>query len=174
MSEGSLVDNQHIYFAHNTQVKNHKGQMWKIWINDVSILTAASYYIAMTTGDFPLLLNQYTISTDSLKSKADFYEGGVFSGGSPLQSNSLNRYVNKPLPAADGAEGATIDTPGVNIFPQTIHGSAGIFGSSELVAAESSAGLIMAPNETYYFHILNEDIETRVYDAIWIISQHMD
>ncbi len=172
MSEGALVDNQGIHFAHQNSVKNHKSRMWLIWMNGISIAAGADFYIAMTTGNVPMELITYTVTTDSVETVADFYEGGTFSGGTVLQSNNLNRENPVALPAAGGGQGVTIDTLGVLVFPKVLRNSSNIFGENAIVGGANDVSIIMAANQTYYFHIKNSDASTRLYDGAWTVALH--
>jgi len=172
MSQGQLKTNESIFFSTNGEVKNHKGRVWRAWSEDLLLGAGLHYYFGMQVGPQPIELTQLIMTTDSVLTNMDLYEGGVYSGGAVLPVSSMNRDNLVSLPVLDVKENVTIDTVGTKVFPNYLRGTTGIFGTSETTRSNSSIGLILKRNTTYYFDLFNQDVDAKTYDTYFIMSIH--
>lgn len=169
-----INDLRHLVLQLTGVAQNHNGRFWIGTHNNVVIPAGGTFYFAMTFADAEVELIRFTVETDAVDGSATYYEGGSYSGGTPLVFESMNRITNDPVPAADGKAGVTIDSAGINILDFKVRGSSGIFGGNVFGGIGQNTGIIFRPNTVYYFEIINNDGSSRNFDFVFEMTKHED
>lgn len=172
MAKNATKSNLGIFYSNQSDVKNHKGLIWRAWDEEIVVNAGANYNFGLRIGAKPVELSQLVVISDSVLAKFDIYQGGVYSAGSPLPNTSLNRDNLVIIPLNNLSKNVTIDTAGDLVFPNFLRGVAGVFGTAEVTRTNSHVGLILKRNTDYYFNLVNSDASTRTFDVYITLSSH--
>lgn len=167
-------DNRAAFFAATTDAKNSLGKLWRAGTIDINVTPALPYYFGLVTGDVAIALDSFELTTLSLDSAIKIFEGGTYTGGTPMAVTSMNRILIKPLPVADFSEGVTISVAGTEIFEMRHRNPATDEKLAQIVTAGRHSTLVMAPNHTYYLEVDNLDAAVKAYDGSFLLTTYDD
>ncbi|MCH7510798.1 MAG: hypothetical protein IIB19_00365 [Chloroflexi bacterium] len=154
----TLQDAQLAFYANSPAAALLGGRVWDFF-TPVTVPAGNFTNIGLVTGARLVLVADLFVEVEGTRNfTVEFFEGGSFSGGSPLIQSPRNRanQGTPPYTVVDG--GVTIDVVGVSIGKHHLGNQQRALNSVE------AGGVILKASNTYYITFTNDDSQPAVSD----------